>query len=116
MKRTLTGTQKQIEFAQKIIEEMEGKVLNPRASFEKYEKVQAKFETEKFDAYAEANADDFEKEELMFLNHLAKRTEGYFVYNYVTDAAAIIEYYKNRTYNGKKHYYDADGQHEYIKH
>lgn len=116
MQRQLHGTSKQIEVAQKIIKEMAGKVLNPRASFEKYEKIQSKLETEKFDTFAQSYLDDFTKEELMYIQHMGKHTEGYFIYNYVDDAAAIIEYHKNMTYYGKKHYYDVNGtrQHKYL--
>ena len=49
------------------------------------------------------------------MNHQAKKTEAYFIYNYVTDAVTIIEYHTNYCYNGKKHYYDGYGMHEYIK-
>jgi hypothetical protein len=113
--RTLTGTPKQIAYASKIIKEMEGEILSPYADFAKYESVQAKFETEKFDEYAKSREEDYTKEELMFLNHQAKKTEAYFIYNYVTDAGTIIEYHTNYCYNGKKHYYDGYGMHEYIK-
>ena len=106
--RTLTGTPKQIAYASKIIAEMDGEILSPYADF-------AKYETEKFDEYAKAKEEEYTKEELMFLNHQAKKTEAYFIYNYVTDAVTIIEYHTNYCYNGKKHYYDGYGMHEYIK-
>ena len=70
---------------------------------------------EKFDEYAKSKEEEYTKEELMFLNHQAKKTEAYFIYNYVTDAGTIIEYHTNYCYNGKKHYYDGYGMHEYIK-